>query len=198
MSRQTNKERTRGRLIAAVLKVLHKYGPQSLTTGRVTAHAGVAQPTFYVHFKDMDAALEETARFVSDRLRLTPQSRTRDASPRQALQELCRDLTAPLLRQPRLAETFLCFRHDATTPLGRHFARLTSELRQTTASRLSEVNPKLTPEERDLRAELLVGMLLTVVEAKVGGRQDDVDEALKLVVRTALAGIVVHGIADAA
>ncbi|MBW2585868.1 MAG: TetR/AcrR family transcriptional regulator [Deltaproteobacteria bacterium] len=59
MSRQSNKERTRYRLLQAVLKTIQRHGHGTLTTGRVAQLAGVAQPTFYVHFRSMDQALEQ-------------------------------------------------------------------------------------------------------------------------------------------
>ena len=46
MSRQINKERTRHRLLQAILRTIQRYGHGTLTTGRVAELAGVAQPTF--------------------------------------------------------------------------------------------------------------------------------------------------------
>ena len=68
MSRQINKERTRHRLLQAVLKTIQRYGHGTLTTGRVAQLAGVAQPTFYVHFRSMDQALEQVAEWVAQEL----------------------------------------------------------------------------------------------------------------------------------
>ncbi|MBW2685396.1 MAG: TetR/AcrR family transcriptional regulator [Deltaproteobacteria bacterium] len=68
MSRQINKERTRHRLLQAVLKTIQRYGYGTLTTGRVAELAGVAQPTFYVHFRSMDQALEQVAEWVAQEL----------------------------------------------------------------------------------------------------------------------------------
>ena len=66
MSRQINKERTRHRLLQAILKTIQRYGHGTLTTGRVAELAGVAQPTFYVHFRSMDQALEQVADWVAE------------------------------------------------------------------------------------------------------------------------------------
>ena len=65
-TRKASKERTRQKLVQATLKILHKQGPTALTTGRIAQAAGVAQPTFYVHFKGMDDAVGEAAEHVAN------------------------------------------------------------------------------------------------------------------------------------
>ena len=45
---------TRHRLLRAATELLAEQGYERLTTGRVAERAGVAQPTFYVHFSDLD------------------------------------------------------------------------------------------------------------------------------------------------
>ena len=69
LSRQEAKLLTRHRLLQATMGVLLDHGPEGLTTGAVTKRVGVAQPTFYVHFTDMDELLRELATDIVERLR---------------------------------------------------------------------------------------------------------------------------------
>jgi len=55
---------TRHRLLHAGRDLLAEQGPEGLTTGRVAQRAGVAQATFYVHFRDLDELLAEVATTV--------------------------------------------------------------------------------------------------------------------------------------
>src|SRR5690348_4977117 len=61
LTREETKLITRKRLLEAAAKVLRLEGSGALTTSRVAREAGVAQPTFYVHFKDMEELLHSLA-----------------------------------------------------------------------------------------------------------------------------------------
>lgn len=61
LSRQESKLVTRHRLLEAGLALLAERGYEGVTTGRVARRAGVAQPTFYVHFRDKDELLRAVA-----------------------------------------------------------------------------------------------------------------------------------------
>lgn len=67
-SRREAKAQTQQRLIDAMLEILHESGPLALTTGRIAERAGLAQPTFYVHFPDLDRAIEMAADAAGARL----------------------------------------------------------------------------------------------------------------------------------
>ena len=57
LSRDESKAITRQRLLHAAARLLGEVGYGGLSTGAVARAAGVAQPTFYVHFRDMDDLL---------------------------------------------------------------------------------------------------------------------------------------------
>ena len=109
MSRQMNKERTRRRLLQAILKTIHRYGHGALTTGRVAQLAGVAQPTFYVHFRSMDQALEEVAESVARELGTEFDPGATEQAERAAdeLQEAVFKCTRSLVRDRTAAAVFL-------------------------------------------------------------------------------------------
>lgn len=61
LTRDEAKRLTRQRMLQAGRELLALHGPEGLTTGRVAQRAGVAQATFYVHFRDLDQLLAEVA-----------------------------------------------------------------------------------------------------------------------------------------
>lgn len=69
LSREEAKQQTRTRLLDAALELLIEQGYENLTTGRIAKRAGMAQPTFYVHFSDMQELLSELAANLVRKLR---------------------------------------------------------------------------------------------------------------------------------
>ncbi len=67
-SREEAKLLTRHRLMQATLQLLVTQGREYLTTGRIAHQAGVAQATFYVHFRDLDDLLAALVRDIVDHL----------------------------------------------------------------------------------------------------------------------------------
>ena len=116
MSRRVNKERTRNRLLQAVLKIIHRNGLGALTTGKAAQLAGVAQPTFYVHFKSMDEALEQVGSLVSEQLRAAFRS-TPEANPDRAAEAVAGATGRAATRGPAAAvSTNRCQSHSVGIP----------------------------------------------------------------------------------
>src|SRR5687768_5399957 len=69
LSRDESKAITRGRLLDAAAQLLGEVGYGGMSTGAVARAAGVAQPTFYVHFRDMDDLLRTLGTEQIDALR---------------------------------------------------------------------------------------------------------------------------------
>lgn len=84
LTREEAKRLTRQRLLQAGQDLLACHGPEGLTTGRVTQRAGVAQATFYVHFRDLDQLLAEVATGIVEQVQaaLTRQRLRFDAGER--------------------------------------------------------------------------------------------------------------------
>jgi len=201
MSRQMNKERTRRRLLQAILKTIHRHGHSALTTGRVAQLAGVAQPTFYVHFRSMDQALEEVADWVAQELGPSfGASAAVDAGrPADVLQEALLRCTRALVRDRKVAEVFLSNRRDQTSALGLRWTALTDGLRGHMKEIVTQVRPAIAPEEAALHAELLVGAVFSLAEAYLDGRVRDIDRATSLACRAMASSIVAtSSVADAA
>ena len=201
MSREISKERTRHRLLQAILKTIQRYGHGTLTTGRVAQLAGVAQPTFYVHFRSMDQALEQVAEWVAQELApaLHPEASDELDRASDVLEEAVRQCTRSLVRDRKLAAVFLRNRMDDTTALGRRWSVLTGNLRERMRQIVVQVRPSITPADAALHAELLVSVVFGLAEAYLDGRVDDLDHATATASRAIVTSILTTSpVADAA
>ena len=201
MSRRVNKERTRNRLLQAVLKIIHRNGLGALTTGKAAQLAGVAQPTFYVHFKSMDEALEQVGSLVSEQLRAAFRS-TPEANPdraAEAVADAVKEGARALVRDRKVAEVFLRTRRDATIPMGRQMMSLTDDLRASMLALVQQVRGELSPLDAQLHTELLVSTVFGLSEAYLDRRVIDLDRAARIASRAILVGIAQTApVADAA
>jgi len=201
MSRQINKERTRRRLLQAILKTIQRYGHSTLTTGRVAQLAGVAQPTFYVHFRSMDQALEQVAEWVAEELSpgLNPETSAEVDRAADVLEEAVRRCTRSLVRDRKMAEVFLSNRRDQTTALGRRWTVLTGSLRERMRQIVVQVRPEVSPADAALHAELLVSIIFGLAEAHLDGRVDNLDRATATASRAIVTSVLTtSSVADAA
>lgn len=181
--RKVSKERTRTKLIEATLQVLHEQGPAALTTGRIAQAAGLAQPTFYVHFADMEDALTQAASAVEERL-LSSLRRYRSdleiTQPEETLRAVFRATIRALLMEPNLTQLYLRHRHDVDSPLGRRFREWTARGRRDLERDLKALGVALP--NLNAHAEAVVGMTLGVVEGLIDGRLTDRDQAIEALV----------------
>lgn len=201
MSRQMNKERTRRRLLQAILKTIHRYGYGALTTGRVAQLAGVAQPTFYVHFRSMDQALEQVADWVAEELKPSFDAETAAEAERAAevLQEAVLKCTRSLVRDRKVAEVFLRNRRDQTSALGKRWTLVTTSLRNRMGQIVMRVRPDIARSDAALHAELLVAVVYGLAEAYLDGRVEDIERATAVASRAIVASILTtSSVADAA
>lgn len=201
MSRQINKERTRHRLLQAILKTIQRYGHGNLTTGRVAQIAGVAQPTFYVHFRSMDQALEQVAEWVAEELGpgLHPEASAELDRAADVLEQAVQKCTRSLVRDRKIAEVFLSNRRDQTSALGRRWTVLSGSLRERMRQILVQVRPDVMPADAALHAELLVSVIFGLAEAHLDGRVDDLDRATATASRAIVTSILTSSsVADAA
>jgi len=169
--------------VQGTLKVLYKDGPAALTTGRIAESAGVAQPTFYVHFSDMSDVLQQAANLVSEKLlgRLRELRRDVTADPSaDNMREILSATVAAMLVEPKNAELFLRHRRDVGTPLGRSWRTLLDRAREELIEDLRELGVADDVPNLEVHAELIVGMVLGVVEGVLDKRIKDKDLAVDL------------------
>lgn len=187
-TRKASKERTRQKLVQATLKILHKQGPTALTTGRIAQAAGVAQPTFYVHFKDMDHAMTEAANAVAEGLR----GRMKDfregladgVSPEAAMRHAYSTSVEALLADRRAAELFLRHRRDVSSPLGKSWRGLLDGARQDLIADLHARGVGKKVDDLVLLADSIIGLVLVTVESSLDGRVTNRPLAMAVMMRT--------------
>ena len=188
-TRKEAKERTRRKLIEAIVKILHGEGPTALTTQRIADVAGVAQPTFYTHFTDLEAALDAVAGDLGEqllgRMRATaPDPSERD--PREAMRVSFRAFLDAVLEDRRLAEIFLRHRRDQSSPFGKRFKRVLAATRD----RIEEQLVARGIEEAPLHAALIVGMSIGAVEALLDKRVADQQACVDALVHHTTAALI--------
>ncbi len=198
-SRREAKAQTKQRLIDAMLEILHESGPLALTTGRIAERAGLAQPTFYVHFPDLEQAIEMAADEAGARLIaiLADQRKVLDAEDGGAAAggRLRRALRAALdgfAADRQITELFLRHRRDTASPFGNRFRAVLANGRD----QLREILGATDVRSPDVAATLILGMVTGTVEGMLDGRVTDLDAAVdRLVVatRALLAPAETHG-----
>ena len=201
MSRRVNKERTRRRLLQGVIKIVHRQGSGALTTGRVAQLAGVAQPTFYVHFKGMDEALQQVSDWVAGELGHAFDPSLPDAREDlgEAIEQALSTCARSLVRDRKIAEVFLRHRRDATSPMGLRWMALTENLRDRMEQLVLCFEPKQPAAEARIHGELLVSAAIGLAEAFVDGRIEDLELASGMAARSVLASVQAsRAVADAA
>src|SRR5262245_51920014 len=105
-----------------MVELLDEEGPEALTTVRITERAGIAQPTFYVHFDDIESALEASAEEVAGTF-LGAIAAIQEPLPEKArIRTAYQRLISGMLTDKRLARLFLRHRRDVKSPFGARFS----------------------------------------------------------------------------
>jgi TetR/AcrR family transcriptional regulator, fatty acid biosynthesis regulator len=173
-TRKEAKEKTRRRLLDAMVELLDEEGPEALTTVRITERAGIAQPTFYVHFEDIESALEASAEEVAGSFLGAIAGVTEPLPDKARIRTAYQRLLSGMLSEPRLARIVLRLRRDVRSPFGARFSRILQGARERIVGELSRAGAP-RPE---LAAGLVVGMVLSVCEAVLDGRLQRFELAL--------------------
>jgi AcrR family transcriptional regulator len=184
--RKEAKERTRQRLLQAIVELLDEEGAAALTTVRITQRAGVAQPTFYVHFTDVEqgvgVAAEEMARRIFEML---SSARSRPDGERFTLRTALRSLLEAMLADRRMARIFLGHRRDVRSPFGQRFGEILMGARTLVveeARRAGAARPEPV-------AMLVVALFIGALEGLLDGRVAKIDDVLDDLVH-AISGMI--------
>jgi len=178
-SRAELKEQSRQRLIKAAITVLGEQGMSKLTTGKIARAAGLSQPSFYVHFTDMEDLLSSVAdqvvRPVQEVLAKamsqlgSVSGETKDEAIRAAWSEA---LDA-LLEERGVAEVLLAHRRDRTTPLGKGIRKAQDELLSSLSNIFQTLHAKVPTAgstNSNVEAELTLALALGALEGLLDGR----------------------------
>lgn len=184
--RKEAKERTRQRLLEAMIDLLDEEGAGSLTTVRITQRAGVAQPTFYVHFVDVDTGLDVAAEQIAGELlrglrTLDPRA-TPEAPPPTSAREALRRVLNGMLEDRRIARVFLRHRRDPNSPFGVRFGRILAGVRDRVvdvARQLGAARPEIVASHV---VALVIGTLEGILDGRIAGPDDALDDLTHAVV----------------
>jgi AcrR family transcriptional regulator len=189
LSRGEAKELTRQRLLQAALRILDDKGEAGLTASAVARAAGIAQSSFYVHFRDKDdllAALGDEA--VLRMRRMLREARRRSREEPDDVERLRATFRLPLERtiaHPALFRLGLRTRHDRS-PLGEATREVLSGYRRDLFEDLAVLGlPTATAAERR-RVEMIADGYIALTEALIighlEGRYPNVEEIVDMLV----------------
>ncbi|MEB2312400.1 MAG: TetR family transcriptional regulator [Sorangiineae bacterium] len=193
LSREESKLITRRRLLEAAARVLREGGHAALSTSAVTRAAGVAQPTFYVHFKDMSELVRTLAREKVDALRRPLQAARAKVALGDGVDALRQTFRLPLeglLEQPELFRLFVQELPHPDSDFGVEARALLRELEADLVNDLARYGaPAHTDAERRRLAMMSEGMIALTVALGVGhldGRYPDLEQVVQVLADFAL------------
>jgi TetR/AcrR family transcriptional regulator, fatty acid biosynthesis regulator len=129
---------TRARLIQVAIELVRTEGLAALTTSRITRAAGIAQPGFYAHFRNVEEVLQTAVMQVIDEMREKVSAMRRRSFERfrqpeglssiDATRAVYQDVLEAFLSEPAFAELLLRYHRD-TSPLGATMRRVMDRIR---------------------------------------------------------------------
>jgi AcrR family transcriptional regulator len=192
---------TRARLVQVTIELVRNEGLSALTTGRITRAAGIAQPGFYAHFRNVDDLLRQAIGHVLGEMREKIRGARRrsferldavsDAAQIDAIRAAYEDGLAVFLSDPTFAELFLRYRRDPSL-LGGYMRRAMDGVRTDITEdmwlRARALGAK--PHHRPLVsfwAEQVLALYFTAAEALLDDRYADRDMMLDALARNTCA-----------
>ncbi|MEU4232836.1 TetR family transcriptional regulator [Nonomuraea sp. NPDC026600] len=185
LTRSEAKDLTRRKLIRAAVAILDEEGEAGLTTVKVAKVAGIAQSSFYVHFKDRQELLRVLAEEGGERLFTSMREARRKA--REAPDDLERHretFRSPLeaiCRHPELLRIQLRARHDPSSSLRDFATETAAAYREHHAADLAALGYTADNERDRRRLEMIADGIDAATNAlamgHLEGRYPDLDEA---------------------
>lgn len=190
LSRSEAKDLTRSRLIRAAFAILDQEGEAGLTTVKVAKAAGIAQSSFYVHFKDKQELLRALGNQAGERLRGAMREARRRAREAPSDEERHRDaFRIPLeaiCRHPEMLRIGLRARHDPASPLQEFFVETSAVYRAHLVTDLAAMGFPTGDERERRRLEMIadgIGALTNAMAiGHIEGRYPDLEEAVDVLV----------------
>lgn len=193
LTREEGKLITRRRLIEAATRLLGEKGLAGLSASAVARRAGVAQPTFYVHFTDKDDLLKTIASDKIGALRgalRTARERVRTGEGAAAIRETFALSLSTMVEQPALFRLYQQQQHQPASPLGEQARQLFDELRADLSEDLAGLGlPHGTASEReqlDMIAESMIVQTQALGLAYLDGRYARLEDVVEVLTRFAV------------
>lgn len=190
LTRQEAKQVTRRRLLDAALQILNESGETDVSASTVARAAGIAQPSFYEHFRNKN----ELLRALGDELFMQLRGALREARRRalkaptseEAMREQFRRPLQLIAANPAWFRLGLRTRHVVGSPLGESSREWAGNTRLDIADELIQRGyPNQTPGDRR-RVEMVADGLIALTEAMalghLSGRYPDVEEIVDMLI----------------
>ena len=190
ITRAESKRLTRQRLLDAAIEILSESGSSKLSTGNIARRAGVAQPTFYVHFRDKDELLRTLAESNVELMRAPlRQARANLGQGAEPVRSAFRIPLDAMLNHPELFVLSLRERLDDASPFGARARELTDELKADLRDDLValgvEQRTKRQREKLALVVDALVGLTETMALGLIEKRYDSIEATVDLLIGAA-------------
>jgi TetR/AcrR family transcriptional regulator, fatty acid biosynthesis regulator len=197
---------TRARLIRVTIELLRGEGLAALTTSRITKAAGIAQPGFYAHFKNVDELVRTAVLEVLEDMRRRSSETRRAAFGRlQHYEDLANialmraayeDGLNLLLGDPTFAELFLRYRRDPSL-LGGLMREAIGHVREDIFEDIWRTAQTFGFRSEHYSqvafwAEQILALYLTAVEALLDGRFDDRNAIIDSITRSSFAIMIAN------
>jgi AcrR family transcriptional regulator len=192
---------TRARLIQVTIDLVRREGLSALTTSRITRAAGIAQPGFYAHFRNVDDLLRKAIAQVLGEMRGKIREARRRAFQRIDTVQNAADLTTlravfedgldVFLSDPAFADLFLRYRRDPSL-LGGYMRQAMNGVRADITEDIWQraqavgVGTEFFPQIA-FWAEQVLALYFAGAEAILDERYDDRDMLLDALARSAWA-----------
>lgn len=168
LSREELKLITRRRLLEAAARLIGEVGYGGLSASAIAREAGIAQPTFYVHFRDKD----ELVRALGEEKIGALRSKLRDARERlklgegvSAIRETFRLPLEAYLANPAFFRLYAQEVRHPGSPLGEQARALGADLRRDLAEDLARLGfPSATDEEKE-KLDMIAASMIAQTEA---------------------------------
>ena len=193
LTREEGKLITRRRLVEAASKLLAQKGLAGVSGSAIARLAGVAQPTFYVHFKDMTDLLATIATERLGALRTAlraARERLREGEGVDAIRETFRLPLETMVEQGELFRLYMQEYHQPASPMGEQARKLFDELRADLTEDLIRLGiPSSTKSERqqlEMMSESMIVQTQALGLAILDGRYTSIDDAVEVLTRFAV------------
>ena len=193
LTREEGKLITRRRLLESAAQLLGKTGYGGLSVSAVARASGVAQPTFYVHFRDKDHLLQTLAdeKFSSLRAKLREaRERVRAGQGVDAVRDTFRLPLQTFLEHPALFRLYQQELRQPGSPLGEQSRRLRAELRNDLTEDLVALGMLTVTEGDRKQVEMIAESMIAQTEALglgyLDGRYDNIEAIVEVLTRFAV------------
>jgi TetR/AcrR family transcriptional regulator, fatty acid biosynthesis regulator len=194
LSRAESKELTRRRLLNSAMALLS--GGDKLSVSAVSRHAGIAQSSFYVHFRDLDDLLQVLGDELAVRRNLAVREARRRVRERPDVERVRDSFRIPLeqiITNPDEYRAGLRARFDPDSPLGHVVRDFQEREREDLVEDLVlggyEVDTPRRRRSAEMVADCLGAMTEVLARGSLDGRYADVEEILDVLVHIFFSGV---------